>query len=80
MVNVTKTFLPPMEEYVDYLREIFASGQVTNQGVCVEELEGKLQKYCGVEHLQYVSNGTVAIQLALMQLIVFCKILYRCQK
>ncbi len=68
MINVTKTFLPPVEDYMGYIHKIFASGQVTNQGACVEELERKLQKYCGVEHLQYVSNGTVAIQLALRAL------------
>ncbi|SHN72996.1 DegT/DnrJ/EryC1/StrS family aminotransferase [Desulfovibrio litoralis] len=65
MIYVTKSFLPPISEYMEYLEKIFMSGQLTNQGSCVLELEKKLKDYLNVKYLQYVSNGTIAIQLAL---------------
>jgi len=67
-INVTKTYLPPLEEYIQYLERIWASGWVTNNGELVQELEKKLAEYLGVPYVQYVSNGTIAIQLALKAL------------
>lgn len=67
-INVTKTYLPPLEEYVHYLERIWASGWLTNNGELVLELEKKLAEYLGVSYVQYISNGTIAIQLALKAL------------
>jgi dTDP-4-amino-4,6-dideoxygalactose transaminase len=67
-INVTKTYLPPLEEYVQYLERIWASGWVTNNGEMVQELEKRLAEYLKVPYVQYVSNGTIAIQLALRAL------------
>lgn len=67
-INVTKTFLPPLDEYVRYLERIWASGWVTNNGELVLELEKKLAEYLHVPYVQYVSNGTIAIQIALKAL------------
>lgn len=68
MINVTKTFLPPLEDYVRYLEQLWASGWITNNGVLVQELEAKLAEYLGIPYVQYVSNGTIALQLALKAL------------
>jgi len=65
MINVTKSFMPPFEEYEKYLKKIWESGYLTNQGPCVQELEAKLKKFLGVEYFHYVNNGTIALQLAL---------------
>jgi dTDP-4-amino-4,6-dideoxygalactose transaminase len=65
MINVTQTFLPPLEEYVEYLKRIWESGQVTNNGPLLRELEQKLKDYLQVEHLFLTSNGTVALQIAI---------------
>jgi dTDP-4-amino-4,6-dideoxygalactose transaminase len=67
-ITVTKTYLPPLEEYIKYLERIWASGWVTNNGALVQELEGKLAEYLGVPYLQYTSNGTVALQIAIRAL------------
>ena len=67
-INVTKTFLPPIEEYQAYLQQIWDNGQVTNQGPLLLELESKLQDYLKVENLHLVSNGTAALQIALNSL------------
>lgn len=68
MINVTKTYLPPLEDYVKYLEKIWALGWVTNNGELVQELEKKLAEYLGVPYVQYVSNGTIALQIALRAL------------
>ena len=67
-ITVTKPYLPPKEEYVKYVSEIFDRGILTNQGPNVLALEKKLSAYLGAEHFHYVTNGTVALQLALKAL------------
>lgn len=65
MIPVTKTFLPKKEEYDTFLNDIWKSGWITNNGKYVNSLEKKLQDYLGVKHCIFVSNGTIAIQIAL---------------
>lgn len=64
-VFVTKSFLPPIEEYQKYISRIWESDILTNQGPLLKELETKLSKFLGVDNFHYLSNGTIALQLAL---------------
>lgn len=68
MVNVTKSYLPPLDKYVEYLHGIWDRNQLTNNGPLVKELEAKLKEYLGVKHLFFVSNGTIALQIAIKAL------------
>ncbi|CAN5311750.1 DegT/DnrJ/EryC1/StrS family aminotransferase [soil metagenome] len=68
MINVTKPFFPPLEEYSSYLQEIWKRGWITNNGPLVNDLELKLKEYLALDHLLYLSNGTVAIQIAIKAL------------
>jgi dTDP-4-amino-4,6-dideoxygalactose transaminase len=68
MINVTQTFLPPLEEYIGQLKKIWECGQVTNHGPLVKELEQKLKNYLEVEHLFFTANGTMALQIAIRAL------------
>jgi dTDP-4-amino-4,6-dideoxygalactose transaminase len=68
MINVTKTFLPPIEEYQHYVKGIFHRVWLTNNGPLLNELELKLKDYLDVPHLLFLSNGTVAIQIAIKAL------------
>ena len=68
MITVTKTYLPPIGQYIKYLEKIWESGQVTNHGKFVLALEKKLKRYLDVEHLFFVSNGTIALQIAIKAL------------
>ncbi|WP_324671796.1 DegT/DnrJ/EryC1/StrS family aminotransferase [Hymenobacter sp. GOD-10R] len=68
MITVTKTFLPSLEEYHTLLSGVWERGWVTNEGPLVIELESALKKYLGVKHLFFVSNGTLALQLAIKAL------------
>lgn len=68
MINVTKTFLPPREEYEAYLEGVWDRAWVTNNGKLVTDLEAQLKAYLGIENLWFTTNGTVPIQLALKAL------------
>lgn len=65
MINVTKSYLPPIEEYIDYLKKIWDKSWLTNQGPLACELEQKLKNFLKTENVHFVSNGTIALQLAL---------------
>lgn len=68
MINVTKSYLPPLPEYIEYLNKIWDTHWLTNNGQLVQELEKKLIDYLDVKHLLFLNNGTIAIQLALKAL------------
>ncbi len=68
MINVTKTYLPSLADYQSYLEKIWADGQITNRGNLVKELEQELKKYLGVSELLFVTNGMLALQLAIKAL------------
>lgn len=68
MIPVTKPFLPPIEEYEAYVRQIWKRQWLTNNGPLVNELELRLKEYLGIDHMLYVSNGTVALQIAIKAL------------
>jgi dTDP-4-amino-4,6-dideoxygalactose transaminase len=64
-IFVTKTFLPQIEKYQSYLNRIWDNNQLTNQGPLLGELELKLKNYLKVDNFHFVTNGTLALQLAL---------------
>ncbi len=68
MINVSKPFLPPQVEYEMALKDIWRRGWLTNNGPLVNELEMNLKERLDLNHLLYLSNGTVAIQLAIKAL------------
>jgi dTDP-4-amino-4,6-dideoxygalactose transaminase len=68
MIPVTKPFLPPQEEYNKFLQGIWKRNWLTNMGPLSSELEMRLKEFLNVNHLLYVTNGTVAIQMAMKAL------------
>ncbi|MBC7797303.1 MAG: DegT/DnrJ/EryC1/StrS family aminotransferase [Pyrinomonadaceae bacterium] len=68
MINVTQTFLPPLEEYTAQLQRVWDSKWLTNRGELVRELEDELKKYLGINSMLIVNNGTIALQLAIKAL------------
>lgn len=67
-IYITSPYLPPKEEYLKRVSAIFDRNILTNQGPEVHELEMHMRELLGVKHFQYVTNGTVALQLALRAL------------
>lgn len=68
MINVTKPFLPPLEQYQDYVKQIWERNWLTNNGPLVNELELRLKEYLGLNHLLFLNNGTIALQIAIKAL------------
>jgi Predicted pyridoxal phosphate-dependent enzyme apparently involved in regulation of cell wall biogenesis len=67
-IYVTSPLLPPLEEFIPYLEQIWQSKHLTNAGPFHQQLEAELAKYLGVEHLCLFSNGTLALLTALQAL------------
>jgi dTDP-4-amino-4,6-dideoxygalactose transaminase len=65
MIPVTKTFLPPQEEYNSYVKRAWDKAWLTNRGELTLELEQKLKDYLNVSNLTITNNGTIPIQIAL---------------
>ena len=65
MINVTKTFFPPIEEYNFQVQRIWDNQWLTNRGALVLELEEKLKEYLSVSNIIIMNNGTIPIQIAL---------------
>ena len=68
MIPVTKPFLPPKEEYEALISKIWESGWLTNMGPLANELEEKLKKHLKVKNLLFLTNGTIALQMAIKAL------------
>ncbi len=68
MINVTKPFLPPKEEYLKYIDGIWDRVWLTNNGPLVNELELELKEFLNLDHLLFVANGTIALQMAIKAL------------
>lgn len=68
MIHVTKTYLPPLEDYVARLKDVWEGGYLTNNGPLSKRLAGDIAEFLGVSHLELVANGTLAIQLAIKAL------------
>lgn len=67
-IYVTKPFLPPLEEFQEYLEHIWATKQLTNKGVYHDLFESKLAEYLNVKYVSLFSNGTLALISALQAL------------
>ncbi len=60
--------MPPIKDYMKRLESLWESGWLTNRGRLACELEKKLCAYLGLPHLLFVSNGTIALQIAIKAL------------
>lgn len=68
MIQVTKPFMPPLEEYIAYVKDIWNRQWLTNNGPLVNHMELRLKETLGVKHMVYVNNGTIALQIAIKAL------------
>ncbi len=68
MINVTRPYLPDIEDYIEYIREIWDRNWLTNNGPLVNMLELKLKEHLNAKHLLYLGNGTIALQIAIKAL------------
>ena len=68
IITVTSPLIPPLEEFIPYLEDIWSRKWLTNNGHYHQELEKELCNYLGVSHLSLFANGTLALITALQAL------------
>ena len=64
-VYVTQPSLPPLDDFLPYLRAIWESKWLTNSGAFHNQLEAALAEHLGVQHLSLFSSGMDALQTGL---------------
>jgi dTDP-4-amino-4,6-dideoxygalactose transaminase len=67
-VNVTQPFLPPLEEFEPYLKQIWENKLLTNNGPFHQQFERELAEYLGVPYISVFANATLALLTALQTL------------
>ena len=67
-IYVTQPYLPPLEDFIPYLQQIWDRKILTNGGPFHQQLEQALCDYLGVKHLALFTNGTIALVTALQAL------------
>jgi dTDP-4-amino-4,6-dideoxygalactose transaminase len=67
-IYVTRPSLPPLEDFVESLRDIWESKWLTNNGVYHRRFEESLAEYLGVKYVSLFCNGTIALQVGLQAL------------
>lgn len=67
-IFVAQPTMPPLEEFIPYLEEIWRNKILTNVGPFHERFEKAVAEYLGVEHLSLFNNGTIALLIALQSL------------
>jgi dTDP-4-amino-4,6-dideoxygalactose transaminase len=67
-IFVTQPSLPPPEDLIPYLEQIWENKVLTNGGPFHKQLEQALCDYLGVPHISLFSNGTIALITALKAL------------
>ena len=65
---VTQPYLPPLEDFVPYLEQIWENKILTNGGPFHQQLEQALCEYLGVKYVSLFANGTLALITALQSL------------
>lgn len=68
LITVTQPCLPPLDEFLPYLQQIWENKWLTNNGPLHQQLEQELAEYLGVKYISLFSNGTLALISALQAL------------
>lgn len=67
-INVTRSSMPPFEEYLEVLRPVWESRWLSNRGVISKEFEKALRRYLDCKNVWLFANGHVALEVALQSL------------
>lgn len=64
-ILVTRSSMPPFEEYVEAIKPLWESHWITNMGCYHEELRQQLERYLKVDNISLFTNGHMALELTL---------------
>ena len=67
-IYVTQPSLASLEEYTELLQGVWNSGILTHNGPLVRRFEKELSEKLNIENFVAVTNGTIAIQMAIKAL------------
>ena len=67
-ILVTRSSMPPFEEYVELIKPLWESHWLTNMGTYHEQLEKELVDYLGVDYLSLTVNGHTALEMAIQSM------------
>lgn len=62
MIQVTRSSMPPYEEYCDEIKELWGSHWLTNNGAKHNELQAALEAYLSCPHVTLFTNGHLALE------------------
>ena len=68
MINVTRSSMPELDEYIDEIKSLWDSHWLTNMGCKHNELEAKLREYLDADNLMLTVNGHMALEIAIQAL------------
>lgn len=64
-INVTRSSMPPFEEYIEELRPVWESRWLSNRGEASVKFEEMLKRYLDTKYLYLFANGHVALEVAI---------------
>lgn len=64
-IFVTRASMPPMEEYVEEISDLWDTHMITNMGVKHNKLTEELKRFFEVENLELLVNGHMGLELTL---------------
>ncbi len=67
-ILVTRTFLPEFEEYMNEIKDLWETRWITNMGTKHNKLIDQLKTFLGVDHLDLLTNGHLALELSVQAL------------
>ena len=67
-INVTETYLPGFDEYMEEIRALWDTHWITNMGEKHEEFKRRLKAYLGIENLELFVNGHMALEMTLQSM------------
>lgn len=67
-ILVTKSSMPDMQEYIDEIRDIWDTHWLTNMGIKHQRFQNELKQYMGVQGIELLTNGHMALELSIQAL------------
>lgn len=67
-ILVTRSSMPDLDEYVDEIKDIWDSHWLTNMGPKHKKLQKELTDYLGVNNIDLLTNGHMALELTMQAL------------
>jgi len=64
-IFVTRSSMPPYEEYIEAIRPLWDTHWLTNMGIYHQQLEKALKEYLDVSELSLMVNGHMALELTI---------------